>query len=162
METNFAPWRLGYIKSDKNEEGCVFCRAFEDQPSFDNLVIFRNELVAVMLNRFPYNNGHILVVPHSHKDSLTMLEKEEQHALSDAVALCESAIRSCYSPDGINIGMNLGQAAGAGIVDHLHYHILPRWHGDTNYVTVIGELRVIPEDLESSYNHLRNFFPSGG
>ncbi len=161
METNFAPWRLGYIKSDKKEEGCIFCRAFEEQPSFDNLVVHRNDMVAILLNRFPYNNGHMLVVPRSHKDSLALLDKKELDALSDSLVLCESALRSCYSPNGLNIGMNLGQAAGAGITDHLHYHILPRWHGDTNFVTVVSQLRVIPEDLRDTYQNIRDFFSSG-
>jgi len=162
LETKFSPWRLEYIKSEKKEEGCIFCKAFEGEPSFDNLVVSRNDETAILLNRFPYNNAHLLVVPRSHCDSLTLLPKKELDSLSAGLAACEKAIRALYDPNGINLGMNLGQAAGAGIIEHLHYHILPRWHGDTNFVTVVGELRVIPEDLRDTYNAFLKFFHSGG
>lgn len=162
MDTNFTPWRLGYIKSDKKEEGCIFCRVFREQPSFNNLVVFRDNNAAILLNRFPYNNGHLLVVPRSHEDSLTKLPSEEIQALSLALVECEKAIRSIFDPNGVNIGMNLGQAAGAGIIEHLHYHILPRWHGDTNFATVVSNLRVIPEDLKDTYDNFHKFFNPGG
>jgi ATP adenylyltransferase len=162
LETYFTPWRLSYIKSEKNNGGCIFCKIFEEQPSFDNLVVFKNEHVAILLNRFPYNNAHLLVVPRSHRDSLTLLTTEEEHSLSNALVRCEKALRALYDPNGINIGMNLGQAAGAGITEHIHYHILPRWHGDTNFVTIVSKLRVIPEDLKETYNALSKYFSSGG
>jgi ATP adenylyltransferase len=162
LDTTFSPWRLGYIKSDKNEEGCIFCKVFEEQPSFDNLVVFKNEHIAVLLNRFPYNNGHLLVIPRSHKDSLTLLSPNEGYSLSNALVECEKSIRALYNPNGLNIGMNLGQAAGAGIIEHIHYHILPRWHGDTNFATVVSQLRVIPEDLKETYKIFFNYFNPGG
>lgn len=161
MEINFTPWRLEYIKSEnKNEEGCIFCNAFEVEPSFSNLVITKTKNCAVMLNKYPYNNGHLLIVPKSHKDSLTLLSEEEVFEMAKMLVLCEKVLRSIYNPQGINLGMNLGLAAGAGIVEHIHYHILPRWIGDTNFVTVLGNLRAIPEDLKDTYEKVKNIFDS--
>lgn len=158
MEITFSPWRLDYIKSDKKEEGCIFCKAMEGAPSFDNLVVLKAPKSALILNRFPYNNGHLLAVPKSHRDSLYALSSEERNELNQLLCYAEKAIRLIYQPNGINIGMNLGEAAGAGIVDHIHYHILPRWRGDTNFVTITGNLRVIPESLEDTYKKFRDFF----
>lgn len=158
MEITFTPWRLDYIKSNKKEEGCIFCKAFEGQPSFENLVVFKGQFSALLLNRFPYNNGHLLAVPRMHSDSLFLLPEEEKRELSNLLCLSEMAIRKIYEPQGINIGMNLGEAAGAGIVNHIHFHILPRWKGDTNFVTITGNLRVIPEALEDTYNKMKVFF----
>ncbi len=158
MEITFTPWRLDYIKSNKREEGCIFCKAFEEQPSFDNLVVFKGQFSAILLNRFPYNNGHLLVVPKTHSDSLFSLPEEEKLELSKLLCFSEAALRKIYEPQGINVGMNLGEAAGAGIVDHIHFHILPRWKGDTNFVTVTGNLRVIPEALRDTYEKVKNFF----
>lgn len=158
MEINFTPWRLDYIKADKKKEGCIFCKALKDVPSFENLVILRAPNSALILNRFPYNNGHLLAVPKSHKDSLYNLSSEENIELTKLLCYAEKALRIIYQPDGINIGMNLGEAAGAGIADHIHYHILPRWYGDTNFVTITGNLRVIPESLEDTYKQFKNFF----
>jgi ATP adenylyltransferase len=159
MDIVFTPWRLDYIRSDKSAEGCVFCRAFTDEPSLDNLVIYRDELIAVVLNKYPYTNGHLLVAPRPHVDSLTGLDREIRAAAAEATVLCEAVLRKVYTPHGINVGLNLGQAAGAGITDHLHWHVLPRWTGDTNFVTVCGGLRVIPEDLSSVLDRLRPEFP---
>ena len=113
-----------------------------------------------MLNKYPYNNGHLLIVPKSHKDSLTLLSEEEVFEMAKMLVLCEKVLRSIYNPQGINLGMNLGLAAGAGIVEHIHYHILPRWIGDTNFVTVLGNLRAIPEDLKDTYEKVKNIFDS--
>ena len=162
MEINFTPWRLDYIVSDKKEEGCIFCRAFEGAPSFNNLVVRRTANTAVLLNKFPYNNGHLLVVPKSHVDSLTLLSSEEANEMTGALAECERALRSVYNPQGLNLGMNLGQAAGAGIVDHIHYHMLPRWQGDTNFVTVLCNFRAVPEALEDTYRKIKEFFDREG
>lgn len=158
MEINFTPWRLDYIKSDKKEEGCIFCKALEGAPSFDNLVVLRAPNSALILNRFPYNNGHLLAVPKSHIDSLCNLSSKESKELTKLLSYAEKAIRVIYQPNGINIGMNLGEAAGAGITDHIHYHILPRWRGDTNFVTIMGNLRVIPESLQDTYKKFKEFF----
>jgi ATP adenylyltransferase len=155
----FTPWRLEYVQSDKCPDGCIFCKAFENDPSLDNLVLYRDDLVAVMLNRFPYTNGHMLVFPKLHTDSLTGLDASLRGILGEVLTFCEGALRRTYQAHGINVGLNLGQAAGAGITDHLHWHILPRWSGDTNFATLFGELRVIPEDLSGTYERLRPQFP---
>lgn len=158
MRFVFSPWRLQYVQSQKCEEGCVFCRCFEQEPSEENLVVFRDERLAVMLNRYPYTNGHLMVIPRPHVDSLTGLDADTRALSAEALTFCETALRRLYRAQGMNVGLNLGQAAGAGITDHLHWHILPRWNGDTNFVTVVGETRVIPEDLAMTYARLRPEF----
>lgn len=161
MEITFTPWRLEYIKSEKkNGEGCIFCSAFEQEPSIENLVVFKNDKSAVLLNKYPYNNGHLLVVPRKHTDSLAKLDIEETFSLSRTLTFSEEALRKIYNPQGINIGMNLGLAAGAGITEHIHYHILPRWFGDTNFATIISDFRAIPENLSETYEKVKEFFDS--
>lgn len=153
MDIVYTPWRLEYVQS-KAPDGCIFCAAAEAEPAFENLVLLKTPDLLVMLNRFPYTNGHMLVVPRVHVDSLTGLEERHRRASLAALTLCESLLRELFCAQGVNAGLNLGRAAGAGIVDHLHWHILPRWVGDTNFSTVLGQLRVIPEDLRTSYDRL--------
>lgn len=153
MEIVYTPWRLPYVQA-KPTEGCVFCAAQEAPPSFDNLVVYSDEDLLIMLNRFPYTNGHMLVVPRPHVSSMTGLEERHRCASVRALTLCEVLLRDIFHAHGVNVGLNLGQAAGAGIIDHLHWHVLPRWIGDTNFCTVISELRVIPEDLKATYDRL--------
>ena len=159
MDFVFSPWRLEYVQSDKHPPECIFCRAFEAPPSDDNLVLYRDDRVAVVLNRFPYTNGHMLVVPRRHTDTLTGLDAPTRAASQEVLTFCEGVLRRVYKAHGINVGLNLGQAAGAGIIDHIHWHILPRWTGDTNFVTLFGDLRVIPEDILGTMERLRGEFP---
>lgn len=160
MDIKFAPWRMDYILSTKDNKGeCVFCRAFTESPSLDNLVVYRDETTAVMLNRYPYTNGHVLVIPHPHVDTLTGLDDTSRNSLMRVIAFTEALLRRVYNPMGFNVGLNLGEAAGAGIAEHLHFHVVPRWNGDTNFITLFGELRVIPEDLETIFNRLREAYP---
>lgn len=160
MEIVFSPWRLQYVKDpDKQAGGCVFCKAFTEPPSLDNLVVYRDDATAVMLNKFPYTNGHLLVIPRAHVDSLTGLDAAARAAAIETVAYCEHLLRKVYNPHGFNVGLNLGEAAGAGIIDHLHFHIVPRWTGDTNFTTIFGKLRVIPEDLQGLFERLQAEFP---
>ncbi len=159
MRFVFSPWRLEYVTSEKMDHVCVFCAALKEPPSPDNLVVYRDERIMIMLNRYPYTNGHMMVVPHPHVDSLTGLDCETRAVSAEALAFCETVLRGTYCAHGINGGLNLGQAAGAGIADHLHWHILPRWQGDTNFVTLFGDTRVIPEDLATTYARLRPLFP---
>jgi ATP adenylyltransferase len=160
MEIVYSPWRLQYVTDpDKQRGGCVFCRAFHEEPSLDNLVVYRDEATAILLNKFPYTNGHLLVVPRAHVDSLSGLTAQARAAAIEAVTCCEDVLRRTYHPHGFNVGLNLGEAAGAGILDHLHFHIVPRWTGDTNFTTLFGELRVIPEDLQGVFDRLRRAFP---
>jgi len=158
MEILFAPWRLEYILAEKGTGHCIFCRAFREDPSPGNLVVYRDDRVAVLLNKYPYTNGHLLVAPRPHVDSLTGVDPETRSATAEMLAYCETVIRKSFNPQGINVGLNMGLAAGAGILDHVHWHILPRWTGDTNFATVCADLRVIPEDMESLYNRLRKEF----
>ncbi|MGA9751055.1 MAG: HIT domain-containing protein [Acidobacteriota bacterium] len=159
MEIVYTPWRLEYVQSPKQAGECVFCRAFTDEPSLENLVVYRDEELAVMLNRYPYTNGHMLVIPRPHVNSLTGLTPSLRASAAEVLTYCEAVLRRLYHAHGINVGLNLGQAAGAGIIDHIHWHILPRWTGDTNFVTVFGNLRVIPEDLADSFARLGGAFP---
>ncbi len=135
---------------------CVFCDARDGVD--ESLVVFRGTLAYVILNRFPYNNGHLMVVPNRHIAWLTEAAGDELTEIMQLAARAERAIREAYAPNGLNMGLNLGQSAGAGILDHLHLHVVPRWTGDTNFMTVVGETRVLPEELTVSAARLRPIF----
>ena len=158
MQRLWSPWRLEYVTGDsKPATGCVFCEA-PRPPHPDSLIVFQGTTGYVILNKFPYNNGHLMVVPHRHVDSLAGLAPAELHELAALAQLSEAALREAYQPQGINMGINLGRPAGAGIVDHLHLHAVPRWTGDANFMTVIGETRVLPESLDATARRLRPIF----
>ena len=141
---------------------CVFCRHAAEARTLpanpESLVLAMGEHVYVVLNRYPYNNGHLMVVPYRHTSTLTELSVDELHELMRFTRRAEQALRDAYPPEGINVGINLGKAAGAGIEEHLHVHLVPRWNGDTNFMTVVGETRVLPEDLPSTARRLRPVF----
>lgn len=148
----WAPWRMEYIKNSSTESGCVFCGHIEYNDDAKHHIFLRRESCFAMLNRYPYTNGHILAVPNKHTSDLEDLEDNE---LLDLMKLCESSVKllkETMSPDGFNIGLNLGLSAGAGIADHLHFHIVPRWQGDTNFTTVVSQTRVVPQSLEEVYS----------
>jgi ATP adenylyltransferase len=153
----WAPWRMAYILGDK-PAGCIFCEKIRAQDDAQNLILWRGHTAFVMLNRYPYNNGHLMVVPHAHAASLTALEAAQRAELGELTMRCEQVLRQAMRPDGLNIGLNLGSAAGAGIAEHLHVHVVPRWDGDTNYMTVVGEVRVIPQHLDDTYALLMPYF----
>jgi ATP adenylyltransferase len=137
----------------------VFCRLYADLKNDEtNYVIYRASHSFVVLNRYPYISGHLLIVPNEHVGELDAASKDTTDELMDLSKRAQTALRETYHPDGFNLGMNLGQAAGAGIVDHIHIHILPRWLGDTNFMTTVGETRVIPEDLATTYQKLKGRF----
>ena len=140
---------------------CVFCvaRSIDDGRQ---LIVHEGTLAYVILNKFPYNAGHLMVVPHRHVAQLAVLQKDELAEMAILTQLCERVITEAYSPQGINVGMNLGRPAGAGIVDHLHIHLVPRWNGDTNFMTVVGEVRVLPEELPRTAERLRPLFQKLG
>jgi ATP adenylyltransferase len=154
MKTMWAPWRIEYIISDK-EGRCIFCSALRDQ---DELTLFKGEVTMVMMNKFPYINGHLLVAPVRHVSALHQLNKTEMGELLATVEQSVGILNTVMKPDGFNIGLNLGKAAGAGVEEHLHFHIVPRWFGDTNALTVFGDVRVIPEHLLATYNNLKLYF----
>ena len=144
-------------KTSKEAAGCVFCLEAED-PSRESLILCRGTLAYVVLNLYPYNNGHILIVPYRHVQSLAALTKEEMTEIALLLQRAERALIEGYPPEGINIGVNLGKTAGAGIAAHVHVHVVPRWEGDTSFMTSISETRIIPESLESAANRLRPIF----
>ncbi len=161
MERLWAPWRMEYILNQK-VEGCIFCLSDEKEKDRDNLVLYRSGRSFVMMNRYPYCNGHLLVSPYRHVPDLEKLNGEEMLDLFSTVTLCCRVLKEKFLPQGFNIGINLGKAAGAGVDDHIHVHIVPRWVGDTNYMTVIADVRVMPENLMATYDRLLPGFSSSG
>ena len=157
MKSLWAPWRMSYILGQDKPDGCIFCQA-SDGVGFDNLVLGVGETCLAMMNKYPYNNGHVLVAPKRHVARLSALSLEEQTDLIFNVTLATQAMQELMNPEGFNVGLNLGRAAGAGIEEHLHYHVVPRWNGDTNFMTVLGEVRSIPEHLEASHQKLKPYF----
>jgi ATP adenylyltransferase len=158
MDQLWSPWRLPYVTGDSGKTpGCVFCSPVRP-PASDSLVVFEGVSAFVILNLYPYNNGHLMVVPYRHVPSLVALSPEELQELAVLAQRSEKVLGEAYDPHGINVGINLGKAGGAGVLDHLHVHLVPRWSGDTNFMTVVGETRVLPEDLSQTAARLRPFF----
>jgi ATP adenylyltransferase len=161
MERLWSPWRLPYVTGTGSVDGCIFCDArgsVSPQSTRDDLVLFRGRVCYVILNLYPYNNGHLMVVPNRHVATLAAATSDELAELIRLTRHAEMALSDAYNPQGINIGVNLGRPAGAGIVDHLHVHLVPRWTGDTNFMSVVGNVRVLPEELSETANRLRPIF----
>lgn len=156
MDHLWSPWRLSYVIGTGTAAGCVFCEAQVNAQAA--LIVFRGRTCFVILNKFPYNNGHLMVVPNRHIPSLTAATEEELCELIDLARRAEIALGEAYQPHGLNMGINLGKPAGAGVLDHVHLHVVPRWNGDTNYMTVVADTRVLPEDLERTAERLRPLF----
>jgi ATP adenylyltransferase len=146
------------VTASAEPQGCVFCDALVHADAPDSLVVFRAARCYVLLNRYPYNNGHLMVVPNRHVASLAEASPDELAELIELVRRSEVALTEVYRPQGLNIGVNLGRPAGAGIVDHLHVHVVPRWAGDTNFMSVVGNVRVLPEELPQTAARLRPVF----
>jgi ATP adenylyltransferase len=157
MKSLWAPWRMSYILGDDKPQGCIFCQAC-DGVGFDNLVLGVGDSCLAMMNKYPYNNGHVLIAPKRHVADLASLSPQEQADLIHNVTLATQAMRELMRPEGFNVGLNLGRAAGAGIEEHMHFHVVPRWNGDTNFMTVLGEVRSIPEHMEATYQKLKPYF----
>jgi len=153
----YSPWRLNYIEGEKTDD-CILCRYQEMDKDEENLIVYRGTHCYVMLNRYPYNNGHIMLVPYLHLKSLHELPTEVIEDLGSLCQLSEKVLIAAYNCEGINVGINLGRAAGAGIDEHLHIHMVPRWIGDSNFMSVIGGQRVIPEAFEKSWQRLHQEF----
>ena len=158
MEYLWSPWRYKYIASADKDPGCVFCRVQQEGSDPENLIIHRGSLNFVILNRFPYTSGHLMIVPYEHTASLTSVGEPVTTEMMALTKKAQAALQAEYRPDGFNIGMNLGRSAGAGVADHIHLHVVPRWAGDANFVSIVGETRVLPEDLADSYGRLRKYF----
>ncbi len=162
MEIKFTPWRMNYIKRGDlpADGGCVFCAATEAPPDHDpeNLVLYRGEHCFVLLNLYPYSTAHLMVVPYLHSADLPGMPTEAAAELFDLARWSVRLIELEYRPHGFNLGLNLGSTAGAGIAAHLHMHVVPRWNGDSNFMPIIGQTRLIPEDLDTTYARLRQRF----
>jgi ATP adenylyltransferase len=157
MKTLWAPWRMEYITNDFKDQGCIFCPDTENKRS-EQGILFVGKRVLVMMNKYPYINGHLLVAPLRHIGSPDQLEQAEMVDLLTMVSRSVIILKRAMKAEGFNVGLNLGKVAGAGVEEHLHFHIVPRWNGDTNFMTVFGDLRVIPEHMEQTYLRLRPLF----
>jgi ATP adenylyltransferase len=158
MDRLWTPWRFEYLRNADREPSCVFCRILRENEDAANLVLFRCRNLFVILNLFPYTSGHLLIAANRHIASLTDARPEELQEMMELARQCENALQQEYHPDGYNMGFNFGRAAGAGVEHHLHMHILPRWVGDSNFVSVVGETRVLPEELPTTYRRLKPYF----
>ncbi|MFQ5580471.1 MAG: HIT domain-containing protein [Nitrospiria bacterium] len=157
MKRLWAPWRITYIRGEK-PLGCILCDKPTQKKDKANLILLKGRHGFVMMNLYPYSNGHLMVSPYKHADTLEDLSNEVLKDLMQMVKQSLAALRKAFQPEGVNVGLNLGKAAGAGIDDHLHFHVVPRWEGDTNFMTVLSESRVIPEELAETYRHLKPYF----
>jgi ATP adenylyltransferase len=146
---------MAYIQNQKTDEGCVFCTAVSQEDGVENLILLRSDHAFVILNRYPYTSGHIMIVPYAHQPSLEHLESAARAEMMELIARALLVIQRVYKAQGFNIGVNIGEAAGAGIVDHVHLHVVPRWIGDTNFMSTLGGTRVLPETLEDTYRRLK-------
>jgi ATP adenylyltransferase len=158
MEILWAPWRRKYVTEGAREPGCVLCRALESAQSPESLVVHVGAHVFLLMNRYPYNAGHVMIAPHRHVATLAAATPEELSEMMSVARRLEEVFRDVYRPDGVNLGMNLGKPAGAGVADHLHLHAVPRWNGDTSFMSVTGGVRVIPEDPLEACARLRPYF----
>ena len=156
-KTIWAPWRIEYILGEK-EGGCFLCKMFEEDNDRENLLLKRGKTCAVVMNRYPYNSGHLMVTPYRHLDNLSELTPEERLELMDLTAEAVDILKAELNPQGLNLGFNLGEPAGAGLKDHIHQHIVPRWTGDTNFMPVLADTRVMPQALEEQYDVLYPLF----
>ncbi len=160
MNYLWSPWRMEYILSPKSGEGCVFCEGLKLEDGPENLIVYRASKAFVMINRFPYTSGHLMIVPFEHQPSLDLLEAASRADLMELSARAIQVLQALYSPQGYNLGMNIGNAAGAGITEHVHMHIVPRWVGDTNFMSSVSQTRVLPELLEETYRRVKDAWES--
>lgn len=158
MEKIWAPWRMEYIERCDEQKGCIFCDLTKKESDRENLILFRGENSFVIMNKFPYAVGHLMVAPYRHTADLNDLSDMELTDISINVRRCVNVLKKAINPQGFNVGANLGRSAGAGIIDHVHYHIVPRWNGDSNFMPVIGDIRVVSEGLEKTYDKLYSIF----
>ena len=162
MKLIWAPWRKKYIRRKKHVPGCIFCRIHRATPRQDakNLLLYRSQHSLIMLNLYPYNNGHLMVVPNRHVSSIERLEDDERLDILKLVDLSLEILRKVFHPQGFNVGINLGHAAGAGVPGHVHVHIVPRWEADTNFMPVMSSTRVISDSLNGTYQELHRCLKS--
>ncbi len=160
MDHLWSPWRMTYIENHGKETGCVFCDALAREDSPANLIVHRGKLAFVIVNRYPYTSGHLMVVPFAHKPSLEELDAATRAEMIELTSLSMTVLRKIYNPQAFNMGANIGEAAGAGVKDHFHIHVVPRWGGDTNFMSALAETRVLPESLDETWRRVREGFQS--
>jgi ATP adenylyltransferase len=158
MEHLWSPWRYRYVTTQRAGMSCIFCQVAAEEKDEENLVVYRGRHNFIVLNRYPYTSGHLMIVPYEHVDSLDGATAEVLQEMILLAQQSQAHLREIYKPEGLNLGMNLGESAGAGIAGHIHLHVLPRWTGDTNFMTTVSETRVLPEDLPATYRKLRQSF----
>jgi len=154
MQQMWTPWRMAYIRREQRP-GCIFCDMLETEDDRGQLILHRSESAFLVLNKYPYNNGHLMAVPYRHMDTVEALTPEEMVGMMSLVSLGIRTLRRTSNPEGFNIGINIGKIAGAGVVDHVHIHVVPRWGGDTNFMPVLADVRLIPQDLHETYDELK-------
>ncbi len=154
MDYLWTPWRYAYVSNAEKISGCIFCELVK-LPDDKAYIVHRAKHCFIVLNAFPYTNGHVMIVPYGHVDEIQKLPNEAAHEMIELSQKMEGVLRELYQPDGINLGMNIGKAAGAGIAGHIHMHVLPRWVADANFMSVVGETRVLPESLEVTYQRIK-------
>jgi ATP adenylyltransferase len=155
MDYLWSPWRMKYIQAHQTGDACIFCQAAQREDGPENLIVKRGEHCFVILNRYPYTSGHLMVVPFEHVPSLENLRPADRAEMMDLISAAMAALRRVYNPEAFNLGANIGAAAGAGVAGHFHIHVVPRWMGDTNFMSTVGETRVLPEALEDTYRRLK-------
>ncbi len=160
MRHLWSPWRMTYIEKHEKESGCVFCNAQAKADGTENLIVLRGKNAYVILNRFPYTSGHLMVIPFEHKPNLEDLNSETRAEMMELASRCTTVLRTVYRTESFNMGINIGEAAGAGVLGHVHIHIVPRWVGDTNFMSTTGDMRVLPEALEDTYRRVKEVFGS--
>ena len=158
MDHLWSPWRYRYLSHPRSREGCIFCEMAAESNDRENLIVYRGAHNFVVLNRYPYTSGHLMVVPFAHAAQLNEIDPQVATELIGITRMAESCIRNIYRPHGLNLGMNIGESAGAGIAGHIHMHVLPRWSGDSNFMTTIAETRVLPEELDVTWARLHEAF----
>jgi len=160
----WAPWRLAYVEKDERGDGCIFCdkpRLEGDGERRESLVLYSNEHASVIMNRYPYANAHLMVAPREHTADFVRLPVDAAASLSAVLQKAVAVLDKAYSPQGFNVGLNLGRSAGAGIDDHIHWHVVPRWEGDTNFMPMLADCRVLPEHIDEAYERLLPLFATG-
>jgi len=155
MKRIFSPWRMKYIEKSQPVQGCVFCGGLLQPDGPENLILARGERVFAMLNRFPYTGGHLMILPYAHESTFEVLEAATRAEIMEWITRGMGVLRKVYNPQAFNIGANIGAAAGAGIAEHVHFHVVPRWAGDSNFMSAVADTRVLPEDLEETYRRLK-------
>ncbi|HYL73766.1 MAG TPA: HIT domain-containing protein [Bryobacteraceae bacterium] len=158
MDHLWSPWRYQYVQKARTSAGCIFCEKAAEQRDAENFLVYRGKHNFILLNLYPYTTGHLMIVPYEHVDTLERASRESLDEMMLLAQRAQGCLGAIYKPAGFNIGMNLGESAGAGIADHIHMHVLPRWPGDTSFITTVGETRVLPEELVVTYRKLSEAF----